>query len=330
MKGKLIGLLNYLNNTEEKGCFYANNDDVCSSTIANAHSLSKEKVLSKIAENGCVMSFDRNDETPKKIGYRKATTFKGFCKKHDGILFKPIDDYDYEIGNKEQEFLFAYRVLAKTYYDKKTNKKKFERLHKLLIEKDYETLNQYGFSGITPDDLCYMAQRVSIMLQGINKGIDSLEYFKKAMNINLKNKNYYKIQTKVIEFNKEYRFAASLGITLDNDINGRVVNDYTSPLKPLYLTVFPQGGKSYILLSYHQKNKDTFKFIEEHVLNQPPNKQKVIISNAVIAYGDNFVLSPSMYNNHPQRDLIKKTFQDFMGVRPSKLIFNDRLNIFLD
>ncbi|MEG7524635.1 MAG: hypothetical protein M3H12_16330, partial [Chromatiales bacterium] len=53
----------------------------------------------------------------KEIGVGVASTFAGFCQKHDNELFKPIDD-PYLAPNDEQVFLYAYRCLCREYFVK--------------------------------------------------------------------------------------------------------------------------------------------------------------------------------------------------------------------
>ena len=77
--------------------------------VSEAHSIQKNGVLSKIAENGHVMgySFDDLGFDGKLRSKHHASIFFGFCNKHDSI-FKPIEIQPY-IGSEEQHFLFAYR-----------------------------------------------------------------------------------------------------------------------------------------------------------------------------------------------------------------------------
>jgi hypothetical protein len=327
MEGFIVGIINKLRKKfEYRDCFHK--DDDCTINISNSHSLSKKRILSNIADNGQVLCFDRNDKLPKKVGYGKATTFKGFCKKHDAMLFEIIDNHNYEPGNKKQEFLFAYRALAKIYNDKIFRKNIVEYIYKLLINRNYDELKQFCDSGNITNNLDEVTQYVSLELQGIDIGVRFLENLKVAMNVNLDKEKYYTIQTYVIELDKEYPIASSSGITLDRDLNGLFINDYASPLKPVYLTLFPQINRTYILLSYHQEHKNTFRFIEGQILRRSLNEQKAIISNIVACYVDNFVFSPTYWDNYQQKDLFIELFKKYINDRPNSLLPNKYLNMF--
>jgi hypothetical protein len=54
----------------------------------------------------------------RKVGINRASTFTGFCQKHDTELFRPLETQPF-IASKEQLFLLAYRALAKEVYAKR-------------------------------------------------------------------------------------------------------------------------------------------------------------------------------------------------------------------
>ncbi|BAW95360.1 hypothetical protein NIES970_02650 [[Synechococcus] sp. NIES-970] len=106
-----------------KECFCKNKN--CSSQIINAHSIQNNKILREIAVNGKVISIvptevDNQFATKtKKIGRKVATVSTNFCGYHDTEFFLPIESKDYQKNNRQQEFLFAYRALAKEYHAKR-------------------------------------------------------------------------------------------------------------------------------------------------------------------------------------------------------------------
>ena len=54
----------------------------------------------------------------KLIGINKASTFTGFCQRHDTELFSPLETRPFT-ASKEQLFLLAYRALSKELYAKR-------------------------------------------------------------------------------------------------------------------------------------------------------------------------------------------------------------------
>lgn len=104
--------------------------------IISAHSIQNRGQLSMIAENGHVYRLNADlstlkntDGMPslKKIGINKVSTFGGFCKYHDNILFKPIDDRLLN-SDKHQIALYAYRCLCREYFVKENAVKVIEKM----------------------------------------------------------------------------------------------------------------------------------------------------------------------------------------------------------
>lgn len=107
-------------------CFAKNSGlGQCSSEIVKAHSLSKKASLERIARKQHIYGFRGSKEKaqqenglflpkffPKLIGIREASTFTGFCQKHDCFLFKSLDTNSF-LPTEEQITLLMYRVLCR-------------------------------------------------------------------------------------------------------------------------------------------------------------------------------------------------------------------------
>lgn len=99
----------------------------CTGLIVRAHTVPKSGSLAKIAENGHVYAFIPTLEDlikhdgvlpPKLVGINGASTFTGFCSKHDSGLFAPLEQEDFS-SRPDQCFLLAYRAYAREIYTKK-------------------------------------------------------------------------------------------------------------------------------------------------------------------------------------------------------------------
>ncbi|MDF7802099.1 SEC-C domain-containing protein [Pontiellaceae bacterium B1224] len=98
----------------------------CSGKIIKAHTIQRNGGLSKIAHNGHVYTVSTDIASVIKnggklslqlTGLKNATTFTGFCNKHDTEIFKPIETAPFSPSN-EYAFILAYRVLSKELYAK--------------------------------------------------------------------------------------------------------------------------------------------------------------------------------------------------------------------
>lgn len=99
----------------------------CTGLIVRAHTVPKSGSLARIAENGHVYAFVPTLEAlikhggvlpPKLVGVNGASTFTGFCLKHDSGLFAPVEQEDFS-SRPDQCFLLSYRAYARAIYTKK-------------------------------------------------------------------------------------------------------------------------------------------------------------------------------------------------------------------
>lgn len=105
-------------------CIHHSAPDECVGGVIDAHSVQRRGGLSRIARDGHVLIFtprdpfsvvdERGRVGPRKVGVRQATTFRGFCARHDNETFRPIDDQNFE-PTLEQLSLLAYRAFAYEY-----------------------------------------------------------------------------------------------------------------------------------------------------------------------------------------------------------------------
>ncbi|WP_201597665.1 YecA family protein [Psychrobacter vallis] len=95
--------------------------------VIKSHTISKSSTLKSIADSTNhvlglkqnLSNFQKNKENLRfeKIGINNASTFKGFCKKHDKLLFSCFEDKPF-LGTKEQCIALTYRSVAKEIYAK--------------------------------------------------------------------------------------------------------------------------------------------------------------------------------------------------------------------
>lgn len=123
---------------ERKYCSHPSASPTTCNRIVKAHTITKSIALKTISENGHVYT-SSNDQSrfspvrrplgPKKVGLKLASTFFGFCGKHDNELFEPIEKGEI-LFNDESMFLLAYRALAMELY------KKEAELHAVKVARD--------------------------------------------------------------------------------------------------------------------------------------------------------------------------------------------------
>jgi hypothetical protein len=297
-------------NAHLKECFHQ--DSNCSSKIIRAHSIQNNRILNKISRNGEVLNFseagDNNEIKLSRIGRKKATTFTGFCGYHDNAIFVPIESTDYKERNHEQEFLFAYRALAKEYHAKKWSIKLLqETINKLSNDRALEKLSSY--------------------LAGATASLAQLNFQREMFNSFLGKRDFDIISTRIIKFHEEYHIAVSSAFTVEKDFNGNSINNFSdleTHLKYIYLSVFPQNGKTYVLLSYLRKNKKFFSAFMNKIFEKSVNEKKITLSNIIAIHVENFAFSPIRWERISEAE--KSEFQSLF--RTTLFLPGDSMNQF--
>ncbi len=255
-----------------KECLYPDHSN-CKGKIIEAHSIQNNKTLSKISENGEVMMIS-HDATEfdfkvraKKIGRSRATVFTGFCGYHDKTVFQSIEDNVYTPGDLEQNALFAYRAFAKEFHAK---------------------LSAYNFFKDHEGD----------GLAGNEAAKRDADYYQNVFGRMFKEKDFGLVETKYISLPDEFDFAVSGGITFNYDFIGNQVNDLLDLEKravSVFVTIFPENGKTNFLFSYLSEDSSFFEFLDEQLVNIDDKNFKIRISNLVTLM-ENIVISPILWS----------------------------------
>ena len=113
--GQIESLLNQ-QRSKNSGCSHPCAPTDCSGKVIESHTLQRSGSLKAIAKQGHVYKYlFSGDENPilkvSLVGIKKASTFPGFCSKHDCDTFSPIENKIFS-ADEEQCFLLAYRSIV--------------------------------------------------------------------------------------------------------------------------------------------------------------------------------------------------------------------------
>jgi hypothetical protein len=157
----------------------------CETKIINAHTVSKSGTLKAIADNSNhVLGLKINlpnlfkgegELEPEKIGINQASTFKGFCAKHDKELFSCVEDRSF-VGDEEQNFALMYRSVAKELYAKEGSLQSAEFLKG--ADKGRDPFNQFMIQQFASDNML-----------GVDTANNELSEFKTLLDDHLLNNN---------------------------------------------------------------------------------------------------------------------------------------------
>lgn len=299
--------------------------DGCSMQPIGSHSITERRILKRVAVDNHVWYFKPSMEMAK-VGTNDVSKFGGFCSKHDTEIFKAIDNNDYIPGNKEQEFLFFYRALCKSYSAKIVKIKSYKRLAQLTEENRLASIDTYFKQlSTTPREKILM---ISFLMQEIEKEeqiLHCLKNFKDTMDSYYSNKGFDGVESVIIEFDSEYGLAVAAFSDIGSDFNGnRLPSDIG-----IGFTVFPQNGKTYVIFSFLRVQADNLGFLRTDLLCESKESQKIIISYLIANSTDNWVLSPATWDR--LSDQSKKEFLALSRDTAKEIVINcdEGLNLFV-
>ena len=171
-------------------CFYPGKESSPCNGIINAHSV-PVKWLHRIALNNHVYRRERNLlETIKQKnifnpileGIIEASTFRGFCSKHDDMLFAPIEKSPF-FPSENHCFFALYRAVCASLYSKE------RQLNQLIL-----TTSAGKEIGIDV--------RVAIDIPRVEKELTAFQLFKKDFDETLLCKDFKKLQYVALETDK--------------------------------------------------------------------------------------------------------------------------------
>ena len=194
----------------------------CSHKIISAHAIQRRGGLSLIARQGHVYShlsqgvhFHSSkwspNSKPGSMGIGNASTFRGFCSRHDDELFAPIEKDPFK-GTAEQIALLGYRAICNELLAKEFNL----CLDNLARDFDkgeptpYQQLHQHA---LTVRDL------------GVNKSIDEIRTLKSHYEEMLLEKNFNRLGYYVVSFHNTPEVMCSGIAQATHDFQGKKIDE---------------------------------------------------------------------------------------------------------
>lgn len=281
----------------------SNTNDPCDGKIVSAHSIQRGKILKSISKNGDVfeLSFEIVDDVVptiqfRKVGIKKFSTFSGFCQKHDKLIFQPIEDRPF-INNAEQQLIYAYRAIAKELHTKKESR----RLNSIFVKDHVQNMTLIQ----DINDLRRLADFTYSKL--IENKFDALVHYSFTLN------EYYPIACNSIfipYFDDEGNNVFSSSEY--TRIQGETLPTDESPF--ITLNVFPEDGRTYVLISHVASRLNEFKFLQ-NLFNKPIEDFTLSISQMMLTHCENLGFSPDYVTSNftpEERSQIGKFFKTTM------------------
>ena len=260
MDGNILTTEQYIQKIEEirrqierssKRCMCPN----CTSAAINSHVFQRNGIISQIATEGKVYSFNldslfkllrgQNPIQYELTGVRDAFCFDGFCPVHDNGLFLPIEQDEVDWYNERNQYLLAYKTICRELRAKKD-------AHQLLSN----TLNTFEWDEDSRDIPMGMLCEIS----KAQRTITTLIQYKKLFEQGIYNGDYSKYYFKVIELPFKLEMCLSSPITIAEE--NRYAFVPTTDIKDTVniVQIFPYKDRTMVMLGFLEGKSNTWCF----------------------------------------------------------------------
>jgi SEC-C motif len=279
--------------TKQPVCLHPNAPSECEGKIVKAHTIQKSGGLTRIAREGHVYAGNADLGVLKKtggvipfqlIGINVASTFTGFCARHDTELFRPIETEPFT-GSQEQLFLFHYRSFSR------------ELFTKLQLQRSEIAQATYD-RGLSPRE-----QRVHQILESAQANStalavrDQLEYKRKYDRLLLAG-DYRSVSGLVIEFDQTPPVLVSAALFPDFDFQGSMLQNFATMkrLDDMGYAVVPNETGGMAILSWIGDQPAAEGFVES-LLRLPDSEMPDALLRFTFEYFENTFIKPDWWEN---------------------------------
>jgi hypothetical protein len=266
----------------------------CEGVVIEAHSISRNAALSKIARNQQVYQPNADPFTTKRaegepqltLRYiRQATTFTGFCSEHDSSVFRPIDLGEIA-PTREQIFLLHYRSLCRELYVKRTTL----QTNELRREADRGRPREFQDK---------LQRRVTNDALSIRDALDTLDQEKAKCDASLTKRNFDLLQGAFVRFRKTPSLACAGYTQPIFDFAARELqnpDDMSVPFVNLSFTLLPDEDGGVAVFSWFQE-ADTVcrQFVQSFLRLDDARKSDALVQFVFDSF-ENFAAQPDWWD----------------------------------
>lgn len=266
----------------------------CSGPIVKAHTIPRSGSLKQIAVNGQLLRFDvtlpgllnHGPSVPvKEIGIKNASTFTGFCARHDDGLFAPLEKQRFT-GSTQQCFLLGFRATA------------FEAFRKqCAIDLAKRCMNVFAE---TYGPACEAIALTERYLVGCYHGMRDLEMELTAYKRAMKNRSYEDVAFLLFRLDRAPQVMCAGGFAPEYDFQRtRLQNmaDMNSEAARISFTIFgTEAGGSACLAWMPQKTSASASFCRS-LMAVPRERQADTLVRLAFEHLENTYFSPTWWNS---------------------------------
>jgi hypothetical protein len=265
----------------------------CAKEIIRAHTIPRSGGLGKIAERGHVYSvkaagssiYENNGVLlPKLVGVRSASTFGGFCGKHDAAMFRPIEQGEPPL-NHETCFLMSFRAIAYELFQKKQAMEGAEVQRKLDYGKPFS-------------EQAAIQTHIHYYLKGTERGLSDLQHWKDRYDESYLHHDYSHFSCFAVRFRGVLPIAACGAFHPEISFYGtqlQVLSRGNSAFDHVTVTLLPIGNKTALVFGWLDSDfGPTTQFVKSFA-DIPDDQKANAAVHLVFEHIENTYLRPSWW-----------------------------------
>lgn len=272
---------------DHKECLHPQAAPGACDRIVSAHTIQRSGVLERIIDStNHVRTFYRSEPDStgrlklRRVGWREASTFTGFCARHDGLTFGPLETAAFA-GTAEQCFLAGYRALCHEIYQKSGSLKASPVLRRLADR------------GL-PVELQRDVQHTHAIIDaGTRKGLAAFRRLKTLMDKQLVEGEFSGWSRAVISFRGDLCVASTGAVSPNRDLKGQqlqVLHDPHVDQESLFYSVVAALDGGAVVLTWLSREIAPRAFVES-LLKQGNQRLPSLLVQFMFAYVENTYFS---------------------------------------
>lgn len=270
----------------------------CTKPAIRAHSVQNAAVMDLLHRAGHVkvLTHDHHNADSfalvwRDVGRNLATTFEGFCSGHDATLFASIDTRPFDLANREQLFLFAYRAVARELHTLMEAATRTQSMYQKRIEAGIDEGNEPELAGMMAVEQMMAAHSTFV--------------YKTWLDEALLNRNFNFLTHEIIRLSPQPpAIAASVFFDLDTRC-------YQDEPPRIALNILPiSRNETVVIFSFTEADTRPVREYIDDILVTAGEYQRYLISRLLIMHAENFVVAPALFDtwSDDKRDSIRDFF----------------------
>lgn len=267
----------------------------CSGKIITAHTIPKSSSLDAISRDGHVYALKPGLDTLVRtggtydlelVGINKASTFTGFCSKHDDQIFAPLEKMPF-CASREQLFLLSYRAFCRELFMKKAQLLALPELRTMDIDKAAEQQVR-------------IQSMISGYITGAKKAISELERKKRKYDSAITERAFLGYESFVIKLSTPPPVMCSGCIFPEYGFDGDKLQDLTDKSKFAQLisvSSFSDGSCGWISFTWHIEDRSVSKALVNELNKLSDSEITDTLLSFMFEYFENICIDPKWWES---------------------------------